>query len=52
MTIANIGVGVSGSAVIATKPANAPFNIIIMSVFPPIKRVKTAPVTVPAAPAR
>ena len=37
--------------VIATKPAKAPFNIIIISVFPPSKRVIAAPATVPAAPA-
>jgi len=33
--IAAIGLGVKGSAVIATRPAKAPFNIIITSVLPP-----------------
>ena len=52
MIIAVIGPGVKGSAVIATKPANAPFNIITISVLPPINLVSTAPVNVPAAPAK
>ena len=50
--IAKPGVGVNGSAVIATRPANAPFNIMIISVLPPISHVTTAPVIVPAEPAR
>ena len=42
ITIANTGLGVKGSAVIATNPANAPFNIITISVFPPSNLVTTA----------
>ena len=52
ITSANTGDGIKGSAVIATKPASAPLSIITISVFPPSNLVKTAPVTVPAAPAR
>ena len=52
MHIASIGPGVSGSAVIATNPARAPFNIITISVLPFNNRVMAAPVTVPAAPAK
>ena len=33
MNIASIGVGASGSAVIATSPPNAPFKAIVKSVF-------------------
>ena len=44
INIAVIGPGVKGSAVIATKPANAPFNIITISVLPPINLVIAAPV--------
>ena len=52
ITIARIGLGFNGSAVIATRPAKAPFNIIMISVLPPINLVTTAAVTVPAAPAK
>ena len=52
MIIAVIGPGVKGSAVIATRPANAQSNIITISVLPPINLVNTAPVNVPAAPAK
>ena len=52
ITIARIGLGFKGSAVIATRPAKAPFNIIMISVLPPINLVTTAAVTVPAAPAK
>ena len=52
ITSAKPGVGVSGSAVIATRPAKAPLSIMMISVLPPISLVTTAPVTVPAAPAR
>ena len=52
INIAVIGFGVKGSAVIATKPANAPFSIIITSVFPPYNLDTTAPANVPAAPAK
>ena len=52
ITIASIGLGFKGSAVIATSPAKAPFNIIMISVLPPSNLVITAAVTVPAAPAK
>ena len=47
ITIESIGLGINGSAVIDTKPANAPFNIIIISVFPPKILVMTAPAIQP-----
>ena len=52
ITIASIGLGFKGSAVIATSPAKAPFNIIMISVLPPSNLVIKAAVTVPAAPAK
>ena len=52
ITIAKPGVGDNGSAVIATSHAKAPFNIMMISVLPPISLVTAAPVTVPAAPAK
>ena len=45
--IESIGLGIKGSAVIETKPANAPFSIIMISVFPPKILVITAPAIQP-----
>ena len=47
ITIDSIGLGINGSAVIDTKPANAPFSIIIISVLPPNILVMTAPAIQP-----
>ena len=50
MKIAANGLGVNGSAVIPTKPAIAPFNIITTSVFPPISlEITAAAITPPPA---
>ena len=46
--IAKKGDGARGSAVIATKPPSAPFNIIITSVFPVTNLDTTAQAITPA----
>jgi len=52
MQIAAKGDGANGSAVIATKPPKAPFNIITTSVFPPMDLVIIAFTMTPAQAAR
>jgi hypothetical protein len=50
--IAIKGVGINGSAVIATKPPSAPFNIITTSVLPLTNLVIAAHTSTPAQAAR
>ena len=50
--IAAIGDGANGSAVIATKPPNAPLSIMTTSVFPPTNLVINAFTITPAAAAK
>ena len=47
MPIDKSGLGINGSAVMDTNPANAPFNIITISVLPPTNLVMAAPAIQP-----